>query len=135
MDLLVRAGERGADTFEIVVAVYDEAEDRPRLARAVCVDGKITVGESNLFRSPKLAPGDIPYYDTDKPRESGLALLEAQRRALCGILAIPGSAAHVVGGVAHHTIVAKDGVTTSIIRRWGDLVGEKIEPERVREAA
>jgi hypothetical protein len=124
--ILEVAKETGLETFEIIIAAYDEAEDRPRLARAVCVDGKITVGESNLFRSPKLAPGDIPDYDTDKPRESGLALLEAQRRALCGILAIPGSAAHVVGGVAHHTVVSRDGVTTSIIRRWPDVVGEKL---------
>lgn len=133
--ILEVAKETGLETFEIIIAAYDEVEDRPRLARAICMDGKVTVAESNAFRSPKLAPVDIPYYETERPRDSGLALLEAQRRALCGILAIPGSAAHVVGGCAHHTIVAKDGVTTSIIRRWGDVVGEMIEPFDVREAA
>jgi hypothetical protein len=120
------ANEVGLETFEIVIAVFDEQEERPRLAKAISVNGKVTVAESNAFRSPLLAAGDVPVFDPDHPRESGLALLERQRRTLCGLTAIPGSAAHVVGGAAHHTVIRKDGVSMSVIRRWPDEMGEPI---------
>jgi hypothetical protein len=128
VDLGMRAGEVGVDTFELIVAAWDDQEDRPRLLKAAPAPNGIRVSESDLFRSPNLPPLQRPIYDADKPRESGVALLEAQRRAVCGLVAIPGSAAHVVGGVAHHTVVARDGVTTTIVRRWPDVVGEKIVP-------
>jgi hypothetical protein len=122
----MRAGEVGIETFELIVAAWDDQEDRPRLLKAAPAPNGIRVSECNLFRSPALQPLQRPIYDADKPRESGLALLEAQRRTACRLIAIDSQGVHVVGGVAHHTVITRDGVSTSIVRRWPDKIGERI---------
>jgi hypothetical protein len=64
------------------------------------------------------------------PVRDGLRILEAQRFAK----AIQGretEAAHGVGGFAQLTTITAENITTRILKRWPDLVGEKLDPERV----
>lgn len=56
------------------------------------------------------------------PREHGLALMEAQRMHKTE------GGWHCVGGYAELTTVTREGVTSEILRRWPDKVGEPIRP-------
>jgi len=55
------------------------------------------------------------------PLTDGLVLIEAQRRVI-------GPLGHVIGGFAQVTTITRASIETKIIRRWPDVVGEKITP-------
>lgn len=68
--------------------------------------------------------GDVEYY--------ARTLLELQRQrkheACDGWNAVP---THIVGGFAQLTTVSRDGITTKILHRWPDKIGETIKPAPV----
>ncbi len=59
---------------------------------------------------------------------SGLQILEDQRRALCAGRGFENFALHAVGGVAQHTRIDRDGISIKVVKRWPDVIGQKIQP-------
>lgn len=71
--------------------------------------------------------GSRPIADLD-PRVDGLAILEAQRGHP---MRLPdGQLASIVGGFAQLTTVRPGSVTSEILQRWPDVIGELIDPGR-----
>lgn len=62
-------------------------------------------------------------------RTSGLDLLKRQRHLLWPAAAEGAGQFHAVGGFAQLTIVTQDKVTSEIIHRWPDKIGERIVGE------
>jgi hypothetical protein len=86
-----------------------------------------------------MAPGELPIHamcrpfltgkvaDDIDPRVDGLRILEAQRRHKARLP--NGDRMFAVGGFAQLTSVYRDSVSTEILHRWPDVVGEPIDPE------
>ena len=64
---------------------------------------------------------------TTSPESAGLAVLEDQRRTP-NVVADwnSGKPTYVVGGAAHLTTVSFDAITSRILRRWPDVIGQPI---------
>ena len=79
------------------------------------------------FLSPHpIAFGEIEF-DESRAAECGLAIMERQRRQSYS----PVGSIHefyAIGGFCQHTIVREHELTTSVIRRWPDKIGEAINP-------
>lgn len=92
------------------------------------------------FTARKVAKYCRPYdarmisvaFDHQNPRDSGLRILEVQRRGAFANEA--GLVGNFVGGFAHHVRVARSGLTMAAIKHWPDVIGQKIEPELTRVA-
>jgi hypothetical protein len=56
-------------------------------------------------------------FDADRPAESGLAIMQAQREKF-----------RVIGGWCQMTTIKPDSIETRILERWPDRIGEKIKP-------
>jgi hypothetical protein len=68
-------------------------------------------------------------FDPDRPAESGLEIMRAQRSKLFRShhnLA-DHRPHHVVGGFCQHTVLTRDLITTRVIERWNDEIGKPIE--------
>ena len=61
--------------------------------------------------------------------EDGIALFEQLRRYPSQFAA---DTAPAVGGEIHRITITETGVSTKVVHRWPDQVGERIEPEEVR---
>ena len=76
-----------------------------------------------------IVPESLATFD---PFTHGVRLMEAQRRVVGAMdngAGKNGVTGHGVGGFAQLTTLQRDGIiTTRILRRWPDEVGERIEP-------
>ncbi len=61
-----------------------------------------------------------------------IGLCEMQRFMPCPV---DGGAVPIVGCFLQKTVIRKSGITTSVIKRWSDILGEKIRPEYDEVAA
>ena len=68
------------------------------------------------------------------PEIDGLILLEEQRARSWPITGTD-RVEHIVGGHAQLTTVNEQGVTSRILRRWPDRIGQRIAPQAARIAA
>lgn len=72
--------------------------------------------------------------ETFDPMEHGIPLVEAQRRKPASPDAGEGIAGkHVIGGDLWLSVVDREGVRQGVIRKWGDQIGEPIQPEPLDE--
>lgn len=60
------------------------------------------------------------------PAVHGLALMQVQRRRRAPDFS--GNLIHAIGGHCQLTTVHRDGISTQILKRWPDRIGEKIDP-------
>ena len=60
-------------------------------------------------------------FEPKRPAESGLAIVRAQRKMKCGQY-------YAVGGWAQMTTVTRDGISTRILEKWPDKIGQRIVP-------
>ena len=69
------------------------------------------------------------------PADMAVPVMEAIRRKT---YPMPGAASaeyHAVGGFIQETGIGRDGLSTSIIHRWPDRIGERIDPLAAEQAA
>lgn len=125
-----------AGPFELILAGWSTARQRPELYALHTVpsehfrpwqltpveDGYLTPGDG-AFVNGLVEVIDFGRFD---PERDGLRIVEAQRARAWPI---PGGAvAHGVGGFVQLTSVTRDAVTSRILKRWNDSLGEKIRP-------
>ncbi|MEH3090754.1 MAG: hypothetical protein PGN20_01665 [Agrobacterium cavarae] len=120
-------GSSAYGKFELAIAGFSEARQAPE---AYVLYSYADQGwpawhlrKVGNYTSPKVSRR----FDPSDPVGSGLRIIEDQRSELCGARGFDGIACHAVGGVAQHTRLDRDGITIKGIRRWPDVVGEKIE--------
>lgn len=81
--------------------------------------------------SPDLASHVEPMQSDPGAIEAG-GIMDRQRRILnTDPAGVPG---YVVGGFCQRTHITREGITTAIVRRWGDAIGEPIN-RRKRDAS
>jgi len=66
-------------------------------------------------------------FDEERAEDCGLRLLEAQRRQRWSPI-YSKCEFHAVGGFAEYTKLTQSEITTKVIHRWPDRIGEKINP-------
>lgn len=121
----LQAGSLKAASFECVLVGVSESRGE--------VEAYVMANHSNLgfpawfmmsmatFIHPPVRIGQMGV-------EDGLKIMQRQREEPCR----PSDHAftmHAIGGDAVHVKVTKDGVTFKTIHRWGDAVGQKIDPK------
>lgn len=62
------------------------------------------------------------------PAEMALPVMEAMRRKPYATPHFRGVEQHAIGGFIQETGIGHDGISTSIIHRWPDVIGERINP-------
>ncbi len=67
-----------------------------------------------------------PFSDEFDPVMDGADLLEAQRVQVIQPAGFP--PCHIVGGFVQLTTISADGISTRVLRRWPDQVGQRIKP-------
>ncbi len=111
----------------LVIAGYSKRTDAPGL---YCLQTVAGIGIKPFEITP--CPAFInPYaadendrqiadmdFDSERPSESGLAIMRAQRVKF-----------GVIGGWCQMTTVTRDGIETRVLERWPDKIGEKISPD------
>lgn len=128
-----RGGQPFMESCELVVAGWSKSKDE---LQAHAIAGFSDNGRP-AFEMRPVTKFLRPYggslvgvaFDPACPSESGLAIMEEQR---CSKWKPHGAWTdiHAVGGFCQHTILTRDEVTTRVIRRWPDVVGEKIDLAR-----
>lgn len=89
---------------------------------------------SGLFHTPPLEAEQVeailaPYGTEWKIDEIMMTTIEAQRRHAAPLGATADSPmGHNVGVFVQRTLLTHEGISTSIVRRWPDRIGEKITP-------
>jgi hypothetical protein len=69
----------------------------------------------------------LPTAESFDPVRDGIALMEAQRRKPAPLMG-GGPPLHGIGGFVQHTVITPSSVRSSVIHRWPDKVGSKIDP-------
>jgi hypothetical protein len=68
-------------------------------------------------------------FDPERPGESGLEIMGAQRLKKFPILGGDKySTYHAIGGFCQHTIVSRDGISVKVLERWPDKIGSTVMP-------
>jgi hypothetical protein len=68
-------------------------------------------------------------FDPERPGESGLEIMGAQRLKKFPILGGDKySTYHAIGGFCQHTIVSRDGISVKVLERWPDRIGSSVMP-------
>ena len=128
--------DHGAD-FNLVVVGWSESRGRCE----TWVMSSVLFGEMEPWNPQEMGPVLLMPYDDDlgdrliltpeqlagglHPVEDGLRIIEAQR----GVAACQGGReepSHGVGGFAQMTFVGRHQITTAIMRRWPDAIGERL---------
>jgi hypothetical protein len=128
-------------SFDLVVAGWSTARKRPETY--VLTDHEnygfaawtlqpfgsllITPWDADLAGRLKLTQAELA--GKLDPVKDGLRILEAQR-FVKAIQRNETEAAHGVGGFAQLTTVTAENITTRILKRWPDPIGEKLDPTR-----
>ena len=74
-------------------------------------------------------------FDPDRPGESGLEIMRAQRLTRfspLGNVGVKHSRYFAIGGFAQHTTVSRDGISVKILERWPDQIGRTVMPVQPR---
>ncbi|KQT53663.1 hypothetical protein ASG43_17650 [Aureimonas sp. Leaf454] len=139
----------GFHQFEIVIAGWSQKERSGKILR---FQTRTSEGDPASFDA--LAMYNLPFLDEEADAElarvrsrpakdfnqttfdafsHGVQIMECQRRMLCET---PwGAEGHLVGGHVLLTEIRPGKVTQSVIHRWDDLIGEKIQPAPLKAAA
>lgn len=123
---------RGYAPFDLVVAGVSEFYGKPDVLAATRgpVPGPMDIGPWAPWVSPLPDPGMMPGLDATSPGfdpvMNGADLLEAQRRQVIQPPGFP--PCHIVGGFAQLTTVSAAGISTRMLKRWPDKVGQRIVP-------
>jgi hypothetical protein len=68
-------------------------------------------------------------FDPERPGESGLEIMRAQRLKKFPILGGDKySTHHAIGGFAQHTVISRDGISVKVLERWPDKIGSTVMP-------
>jgi hypothetical protein len=74
-------------------------------------------------------------FDPDRPGESGLEIMRAQRLkkfSPLGKVGVQHSTYYAIGGWCQHSIVSRDGISVKILERWPDRIGSSVMPIQPR---
>ena len=114
--------------FEILIAGFSEKRNA---AEAYVLYGYSHLGwpayHVKKFKKYVSPAANVPKFDEAEPSASGLAIMEAQRAALCGTLDAPGVQMHCVGGAAQHTTILPNGISMAVLKRWPDAIGLPVQ--------
>lgn len=70
-------------------------------------------------------------FDPERPGESGLEIMRAQRLKKfppLGNVGVKHHLYHAIGGFCQHTIVSRDGISVKVLERWPDKIGSTVMP-------
>ena len=74
-------------------------------------------------------------FDPERPGESGLEIMRAQRLkkfAPLGNVGVKYSTYYAIGGFCQHTIVSRDGISVKVLEHWPDKIGSTVMPVQPR---
>jgi hypothetical protein len=74
-------------------------------------------------------------FDPERPGESGLAIMRAQRLKKflpLGNVGVKHSLYYAIGGFCQHTSISRDGISVKILERWPDKIGSTVMPVSVK---
>jgi len=127
--------------FDLIIAGWSERRDRaemyllcnhdtygiPAWELAQADDGYISPGSEELFA--RLRARGVDVFEKLDPETDGLRIIEEQR-GMTWPPAAGGEPIRVVGGFCQLTTVRRDEITTRILKRWPDRIGERIDAIR-----
>jgi hypothetical protein len=70
-------------------------------------------------------------FDPERPGESGLEIMHAQRLkkfSPLGNVGVKHSTYYAIGGFAQHTVVSRDGISVKVLEHWPDRIGSTVMP-------
>jgi hypothetical protein len=70
-------------------------------------------------------------FDPDRPGESGLAIMQAQRLTRfspLGNVGVKHNTYHAIGGWCQHTVISRDGISVKVLEHWPDRIGSTVMP-------
>jgi hypothetical protein len=70
-------------------------------------------------------------FDPDRPGESGLEIMRAQRLrkfSPLGKVGVQHSTYYAIGGWCQHSIISRDGISVKVLQRWPDQIGRTVMP-------
>lgn len=112
--------------FELAIAGFSERRDAPEayVLYSYADQGwpAWNLRKVGNYTSPKVARR----FDPSDTVGSGLQIIEDQRNELCGARGFEGISCHAVGGVAQHARLDREGITIKVIKRWPDVVGQRV---------
>jgi len=126
---------RGYAPFEVMAAGISEFSGKPDIRAAFRGDtpepvqfysGKLWASPFDGVSAALKAKGIDLQSDAFDPVMNGVELLEAQRARVIQPAGFP--PCHIVGGFAQLTTVSAAGITTRVLKRWPDQVGQRIVP-------
>jgi hypothetical protein len=116
------------DEFTFGLAGWSPAQNAPAffVVSAVGNGQELAAVPATKYYSPSAVfEGDTSItgikFDPDRPGESGLEILRAQRRTKfrpLGNVGVKYSTYYAIGGFAQHTVVSRDGISVKILERW-----------------
>ena len=140
---LLERCEHGS-TFDLVIAGW--SDERRRGETYVLTDhgrygfppwtlkdfGKVLImpADAETMGRIRLTPRELEGHLD--PVRDGLRILEAQRHTK-GLQGAETEPSHGVGGFAQLTTITAREITTRILKWWPDLIGQKLNPERVTQ--
>ena len=70
-------------------------------------------------------------FDPERPGESGLEIMRAQRLkkfSPLGNVGVKHSTYYAIGGFCQHTKICRDGISVKVLERWPDKIGSTVMP-------
>jgi hypothetical protein len=117
--------------FELLIAGFSEASNLPEahVLYGYQKNGWPRFRIERFSRQYVNLPARIPAFEPERPAESGLAIMEAQRATLMGAHDAPSAVEmHSVGGAAQLTTLTRNGIMIRVLKRWNDTLGQPIAP-------
>jgi hypothetical protein len=130
------------DEFTFGLAGWSPAQNAPAffVVSAVGNGQELAAVPATKYCSPSAAfEGDTSItgikFDPERPGESGLEILKAQRLTKfspLGNVGVKYSTYYAIGGFCQHTIVSRDGISVKVLERWPDQIGRTVMPVQPR---
>ena len=120
-------------TTVIALAGWSESRDKPALFTVTTFDRFEAKAFEPVPATRFLNPAgfcDLQSFEPQRPTETGLAMMRSIRCTKFDALSTPDRRnIFGVGGWCQHTVVARDNISTRVIERWPDRIGQQINPK------
>jgi hypothetical protein len=76
-------------------------------------------------------------FDPERPGESGLEIMRAQRLkkfSPLGNVGVKHSLYYAIGGFCQHTVISRDGIGVKVLEHWPDKIGSTVMPVQPRSS-
>jgi hypothetical protein len=107
----------GTTDWEVLIAGFSEAGPEMHFYKSSFNDGLRRMDGDFLIAGPQVLEGAPVNFDV---YQHGIPALEAMRL-------VDDENGYRIGGLIAHTAITRDSVSTQIIHRWPDVIGERIE--------